>query len=306
MKLIYQHRVFTTLTSALILGAASTAIAAEGYAPGKVVADLTADSAVEALVPAQIAERGTLNISVYGNTPYTMVDENGDLFGVVVDLGHAIAATMGLDASIEDNASVGASKVAVQSGRYDIGMGPFLDSPSAEEEFSIINWIAVTPGIVFQRGKSFSKALDFCGHSVAIVSGSVPVERNMDAMKKACTEAGLPEQTVDAYGDQNATVVAVLSGRNDGAMMGSASALYIAKTQADKLDAYNAASDIFNVGLYTGLGVPLDNEELTAAVEASMRHLLDSGTYKAILAEYGVEALMVDEIVVNPITSAAK
>jgi|GEM_PF-2356541 len=305
MQMNSTTKVVTTL-AAMLLGTVGTAIAAEGYAPSELAESVSADSAVQALVPATIAERGVLNISVYGNTPYTMVNEGGDLYGAVVDLGHALAATMGLNATVEDNASVGASKVAVQSGRYDIGMGPFLDSPSAEEDFSIINWIAVTPGIVFRAGETFTEALDFCGHSIAIVSGSVPVERNMEAMKTACTEAGLPEQTVDAYGDQNATVVAVLSGRNDGAMMGSASALYVAKTQADKLDAYNAASDIFGVGLFSGLGVPIENVDLTAAVEAAMQSLHASGTYEAILADYGVEALMVDEVVVNPITSAAK
>src|SRR5690606_16125967 len=109
----------------------------------------------------------------------------------------------------------------VESGRYDIGLGPFLDSETAEQDFDIINWIATTPGFIYRAAESYADPMDFCGMRVAIVSGSVPVERNMEALATACEAAGRPAQQVDAFGDQNAMVVGVLSGRSDAAVVSS-------------------------------------------------------------------------------------
>lgn len=301
MELIRKNSLLLAGT-VMVFATIQPALAAAGFVVGKAASGVEADPAIVDLVPDAIRDAGVLRISVYGNTPYTMTNEASELFGAVVDLGSAIAATMGLDAVIEDNASVASSRVSVESGRYDIGMGPFLDSAATEEQFNIINWIKVTPGFVFRAGETYQDPLDFCGKSLAIVSGSVPVERNMEALKAGCAAAGLGEPAVDAYGDQNATIVAVLSGRNDTTVMGSASALYIASTQGDRLSAFSAETDIFEVGIFSGVGMSKQNPELAEAVLAAMEKLASDGTYQAIFAAYGLEDLLVDEFAINPIT----
>jgi polar amino acid transport system substrate-binding protein len=302
MQFSTRTSLFATASAVLALGLAQPIIAAEGYIVGDAASAITADPAAADLVPQAIKDAGVLRLSVYGNTPYVMTNEASELFGAVIDMGSAIAATLGLDAIIEDNASVASSRVSVESGRYDIGMGPFLDSADTEAQFNIINWIKVTPGFVFRAGESYGDPLDFCGKSLAMVSGSVPVERNMDALKAGCAAANLPEPKVDAYGDQNATIVAVLSGRNDTTVMGSASALYIASTQSDRLAAFSAETDIFAVGVFSGMGMAKQNPELATAVLAAMNKLLADGTYEAIFAAYGLGDLLVDDFAINPIT----
>ena len=290
------------LACATFATGAMPAGAAEGYVVAEAASAIAADPAVAELVPQAIRETGVLRISVYGNTPYTMTNESSQLFGAVIDLGSAIAATMGLDAVIEDNSSVAASRVAIESGRYELGMGPFLDSAATEEQFNIINWIKVTPGFVFRAGETYADPLDFCGKSLAIVSGSVPVERNMEALKAGCAAAGKAEPIVNAYGDQNATIVAVLSGRNDTTVMGSASALYVAATQSDRLAAFSAETDIFQVGVFSGMGMSKQNPELATAVLAAMEKLAADGAYEAIFAAYGLEDLLVEDFAINPIS----
>lgn len=302
MERSIRHLLLSAAGAAVGFGMISSAIAAEAHVVGEAAAGIAADPAVVELVPQAIKDAGVLRISVYGNTPYAMTNESSQLFGAVVDLASAIAATMGVDALIEDNASVAASRVAVESGRYDLGMGPFLDSADTEAQFNIINWIKVTPGFVFRAGETYSDPLEFCGKSLAIVSGSVPVERNMTALKAGCAAAGLAEPRVDAYGDQNATIVAVLSGRNDTTVMGSASALYVANTQSDRLAAFSAETDIFAVGIFSGMGMAKQNPDLARAVLAAMETLAESGAYEAIFAAYGLEDLLVEEFAINPIT----
>lgn len=302
MKSMIKQSLLATAGTMLAFALAQSASAAEGYIVGEAAGNIEADAAVVELVPAAIRDAGVLRLSVYGNTPYVMTNDASELFGAVVDLGSAIAATMGLDAVIEDNASVAASRVSVESGRYDLGMGPFLDSADTEAQFNIINWIKVTPGFVYRADESYSDPLDFCGKNIAIVSGSVPVERNMEALKAGCAAAGLPEPSVDAYGDQNATLVAVLSQRNDTTVMGSASALYVANTQSDRLAAFSAETDVFGVGLFSGLGMAKHNPELAEAVLAAMNVLAEDGTYEAIFSAYGLEDLLVEDFAINPIT----
>lgn len=300
----FKHSILFAATALAGIATGALQTQAEAIAPSAVASAVKADDAVVALVPEAIKANGVLRLSAYGNTPYTMTNEKSELFGAVIDLGTALAATMGLKAEIDNNGSVAASKVAVESDRYDAGMGPFLDSPKAEEDFNIVNWVKVTPGFVYRAGETYGDPMDFCGKNLATVSGSVPVERNMEALKKACADAGKPEQTVNAYGDQNATIVAVLSGRDDAAVMGSASALYVAKQQGDKLGGFSAETDVFGVGLYSGFGLPKANTELAEALLAAMKSLQANGTYKAIFDDYGLGDLMVDDIVLNPITGA--
>lgn len=302
MKFSIRQSLLATASTVLAFGLAHAAFAAEGYIVGEAAQNIEAVPAVAELVPAAVRDAGVLRISVYGNTPYVMTNDSSELYGAVVDFGSAIAATMGLDAVIEDNGSVASSRVSVESGRYDLGSGPFLDSADTEAQFNIINWIKVTPGFVFRAGESYSDPLEFCGKKVAIVSGSVPVERNMEALKAGCAAAGLPEPTVDGYGDQNATIVAVLSERADTTVMGSASALYVANTQKERLSAFSAETDVFGVGVFSGMGMSKQNPELAEAVLAAVNSLAENGTYEAIFAAYGLEDLLVDEFAINPIT----
>src|SRR5690606_13749969 len=92
------------------------ALAAEGIAPSDLALEVAEDAAVSALVPQAIADAGVLRMAAYGNTPFAMTGDDLNLYGVVVDLGVALAAKMGLEAEIDDLANVAASKVAVESG----------------------------------------------------------------------------------------------------------------------------------------------------------------------------------------------
>ena len=147
---------------------------------------------------------------------------------------------------------------------------------------------------VFRAGENYSDPLDFCGRSLGIVSGSVPVEQTVSKLRAACMDAGRAELRVATYSDQTAMLIAVLSGRNDGAVLSSASALYIAETQARRLDAFQVETDIFGVGVYSGLGIPATNRALGEAVLAAMTSLLKSGEYRAIFETYGLADLTVD------------
>jgi polar amino acid transport system substrate-binding protein len=261
------------------------------------------DAASAAMLPQAIRDGGKLVVSTFPNAPFTVTGEDGKLFGVGIDLSAALAKTLGLEAEIEAVANVAASKVAVQSKRYALTIGPILDTPAAEKDFDVVAWVETSPGFVFPKGQTYTDVLDYCGKKLAIVSGSAATEANMEKLKAACTAAGKPEQSVDGYGDQNAMVVSVLAGRADAAVLGSASALYIAAAQPEKLDAMAAESDIFGIGQYSGLGLLKDDPALSQAILSAMNALKANGVYDKIMDQYGILPLALDGFELNPHTN---
>jgi polar amino acid transport system substrate-binding protein len=263
---------------------------------------MEADAASAGLLPQSVRDAGTLAVSTFPNAPFTLTGEDGKLYGAGIDLSVALGKVLGLEASVEAVANVAASKVAVQSKRYALTIGPILDTPAAEKDFDVIAWVETSPGFVFAKEQSFADVMDFCGKRLAIVSGSAATEANMEKLKAACTAAGKPEQSVDGYGDQNAMIVSVLAGRADAAVLGSAGALFIADAQPEKLGALAIDSDIFGIGQYSGLGLLKDDPALSAAILSGMSALKANGVYDQIMAQYGIAPLALDSFEMNPHT----
>ncbi|MBF9033299.1 transporter substrate-binding domain-containing protein [Rhodobacterales bacterium HKCCE2091] len=261
---------------------------------------LAANADAAALLP-----EGTTEITVvtFPNVPFTIVGEDGSLEGAGVDLSAAVAAVLGVELSMGLVNDVATSKVSVQSGRFDISTGPLIDTPDSERDFAIIPWLKTTPGFVFQAGRGYDDVMDFCGLRVAIVSGSRPAEANTAAMTEACEAAGLEAPTVSGFGGQDATVVAVLGGREDVALMGAPTALYMATVRPEEIDAISSEDDIFGVGLYSGLGMVPGEDGVSPAVLAALQVLRENGVYTEIMEAYGLGALAVDDFAINPITS---
>lgn len=51
-----------------------------------------------------------------------------------------------------------------------------------------------------------------------------------------------------------------------------------------------------------GVVIAQDNEELTAAIQAALQHLMDDGTWDAILDNWGVEGAALETAELNPIS----
>jgi polar amino acid transport system substrate-binding protein len=285
-----RHRVTAALVTAFCITAALGSASAQ---------QIEADPELKAKLPETVRSTGKLVIAAFPNAPFIVQEENNVVTGAAYDLGAAIGQILGLPTEQAIVASTAASRVGVQSGRYNLTMGPNIDTADTEKEVDIIPWVKTSPGFVYRAQASFGTVLDFCGKAFGIVSGSIPAERNMQALSKACVAAGKPEQSVSGFGDQNAMILGVEAGRVDAALVSSATGLYIEKVRAGRLKAFVADSDIFGIGQYSG-AVTRKGDPLSEILLAAMAKLQATRVYDAIMEKYNIKSLRVDKMALNP------
>jgi polar amino acid transport system substrate-binding protein len=217
----------------------------------------------------------------------------------------AIARVLDLTAEQSLVSSVAAARVGVQSGRYALTLGPTIDTADAEKDADVITWVKTLLGIVHRNDLAVSDVQDFCGRSIGMVGGSVPLERLMAALVKVCKAAGKPEPTVSSFGDQNAMILALEARRIEAAAMSYAAALYAEKMRAPRLKAFAPEGDVFGTALNSGLLTRKADPRLGEAVLAAMLKVKAAGLYAAILDKYNIGAIGLARIELNPITAAA-
>ncbi len=278
--------------AAILMASASAALAQ----------DVAVDAAIQAKVPQAVSATGKVVNAAFPNVPYTIPQESG-VTGAGVELAAAIGQVLGLPTEQSVIANTAAARVGVQSGRYNFAMGPIIDTAEVEKELDVIPWTKTSPGFLYRAEETRNDVLEFCGVKFGIVSGSIPAERNMEALTKACAAAGKPEQEVAGYSDQNAMILALEAGRADAVLMTSAAAAYAASVRGDRLKAFMAESDIFGVGQFSGV-VLKKGEPLSEVVLEAMQKLQADGVYDRIMEKYNLTGLRVEKMQLNPMTKA--
>ena len=267
--------------------------------------EIGVEAGLKAKLPKSVVSTGKIVVSAFPNAPFIVQEENNALSGAAFELAEAIAKVFGITAEQTVVASTAASRVGVQSGRYSFTMGPHIDTLETEKEMDVIPWVKTSPGLLFRAQENYNQILDFCGKAIAIVSGSIPAERNMQALAKACAAANQKEPVVSGFSDQSAMILGVEAGRIDAATVSSASALYYEKIRASRLKAFVADSDIFGVGQYSGI-FSRKGDPMSDLVTQAMHKLQAEGTYAAIMEKYNIKALAMSKIELNPLSAAAR
>lgn len=265
------------------------------------IATLVMDEAARRQLPADWNDK-PMRMIVFPNVPFTMTDDTGALYGAGIDMGQAIAATLGIPLEVNQLKDLATTKVSLQGGRFDISSGPILDTEAAEKDFFILPWAAMTTGILFPAGTEFSDILETCGKTIAIAAGSLATEKATKVIAENCLAKGLSEPRVTAFGGQEATIIAVSSKRQDMALMAGPSTLYIGAKQPEVYKGVSIESDIFGIGLYSGFALPKGDMGLASAILAALKAMQQNGTYDAIMAQYGLENIKVEHFAINPIT----
>ena len=107
-----------------------------------------ANSAVAALVPSAIKAKGTLTVAADASyAPNEFIGPDGHtVVGMDADLAKAIAATMGLKATIS-NVTFDAIIPGLAAGKYDLGASSFTDTKAREKVVNFVDY--------FSAGESF-------------------------------------------------------------------------------------------------------------------------------------------------------
>ncbi|MYU11171.1 transporter substrate-binding domain-containing protein [Streptomyces sp. SID8361] len=281
---------FTALTASACSSATAPGDSSTNATPAKPIKGVEFDRKIADMMPKSIKGSKVLKMVVFQNTPYTIIDDKGNIQGLSTDLAAAVGTVLGVKVQQTQVAGVADAKVAVQSGRYDIGFGPFLPSAESLKTMNIVETLATSKSLLYKKGGTKVDGLtDFCGKTLTIASGSVPAQTAIDNFNhKVCPEAGLKPVVAKGMPEQSSQIVAVQSGRAFGANITDSAAAYYAQSHPDF--SYYVLKDgdpqLFPPSVCGNI-ILKRNDELTKTWAAVMAKLYDSGASERLFKKWG-------------------
>lgn len=268
--------------------------------------EIAVDESAAELVPADIAEAGSVKVATDAPyAPFEMFTEEGsdELTGVDVDLGHAIGAKLGIDFEFEQQAFDGIIP-ALQAGNFDVTITAMTSSVERMEVLTFVDYSASGTGILTSAGnpEGIESYLDLCGKAVAVQSATSQVDLVNDVWQGECEAEGLDPIELSEFPSDADAQLAITSGKAVASLLTKPSAGYVAKTTNDG-ETFEVVEDPEAPNGYdatlNGIGVLKENEEFAKAIQAALQSLIDDGTYEAILDQYGVTGIGIDEATIN-------
>ncbi|MDF1487011.1 ABC transporter substrate-binding protein [Tessaracoccus caeni] len=243
---------------------------------------------IAALVPKKIAERGTLLIGAsadYAPAEFRAEDLNSYI-GYDVDLGRALGNVLGLEAQVED--AEFASLIPAIGSKTDIGISSFTIREDRIAQANMISYINVGSSFAVQTGNPHGfNPDDVCGASIAVQTGT-DQETILGELSGECTAAGKDAVEILSYGRQSDATTNVVGGKAAAFYADSPVAGYAAALTGGQLEVVGGVRD----SAPQGIVVSKDDQALTEAVQKAMQHLMDDGTWAAILGQWGVEGAL--------------
>ena len=289
-------------------GGATCTPSAATEAPNPAPMNLTVqpDSASAAQVPADFKTKGTLTIAADASyPPNEFTAGNGSIIGMDVDLGNAIAQTLGLKANFV-NASFDGILAGIQAGRYDLGMSSFTVTAAREQQVDFVSYFTAGTSTMVTKCNpaNINTLTDLCGKSVGAEQGTTELDQLSKAdvdgsILKLCQQAGKPAPKAQGYPNQSDVNSALQAGRIDAYTADSPVVDYELQQTGDAFKKVGGNTDTAPYGI----AIPKSAGTLKTAIQAAVQHLMDGGTYQQILTHWGVGSGAIKTAQVNPSAS---
>lgn len=296
---------FALITSAALLltacgsgadgGSDTQAAAASQKIPTTdVVSSLSTDASAAKLLPAG-TDSLSLAVSVGGTPPGTSYLEDGKtLAGQDVDFAAAVAKVLGIELKREA-ASFEAILPALDSGKYDVGVGNFGVTDERRGTIDFVTYINDGQGFATREDSKLDKVTDLaqlCGLNVATGAGTT-FEATLEENKHVCSDAGKKAYKVQTYNEQGAIWSSLQQGRSD-IVMSTINGLRYAVAQQEGLKFLNEFHRL-DVGFAFKKGT-----KLAPAFQAAVNKLIADGTYDRILKKWGTTGSAIEKSEISP------
>jgi polar amino acid transport system substrate-binding protein len=256
------------------------------------------DSALAAKVPAAVKTAGKIIIGTDSTyAPSEFLDTDGKtVIGFDVDLFNAVAGKFGLKTEWQ-SAKFDDIIPGVGSGKYNVGVSSFTVNKDREQQATMVSYFSAGTQWAAKTGATIDPD-NACGKKVAVQTSTVQVD-DITARSKKCTDGGKPAITIDQYQAQSDATNAVVTGKDDAMLADSPVCAYAVKQTSGQLA---LAGQIYDSAPY-GYVLPKDQTDFAQAVASAVQALISDGTYKTILAKWGVDAGAITSPAVNPSVS---
>ncbi|MDD2817674.1 MAG: ABC transporter substrate-binding protein [Candidatus Nanopelagicales bacterium] len=260
---------------------------------------VTADEAVVALVPADLAAKGVITFGTeLGYPPFEMTEADGTtLTGFDIDLATAAAELMGLKVEFK-NSSFDSIIPSVISKRYDAGISSFTVTGEREKQVDFATYMSSGDAGVVPVGNPKGLALDttLCGTKVGVLKGSTQETDSAPQLNAECKKAGKPEIAFTVIAASDQMPIALQSGRVESLVTDSANAATISQNSNGKFEV--PAGPLLNPVLLGALSAK--GSGVAQALQAAFQKLIDNGTYQQFADKYNLSTSVITTSEVNP------
>ena len=247
-------------------------------------------------VPSAIRSKGTLTVAADATyAPNEFIGPNGTtVVGMDADMAKAIGNALGLKVNMV-NATFDTIIPGLVSGKYDLGMSSFTDTKAREKVVNFVTYFKAGTSFYVKSsgGPPVTSLADLCGHTVAVEKGTTQ-QADATAQSAKCRASGKAAVTLQVYNDQNAVNLALSSGRAQVAMADSPVADYQVRLSHGTFKLSGAP---YGTAPY-GIAIP-KTSGMTQPVLAAVKKIMADGTYKKILAKWGLQAGAISNPAIN-------
>ncbi|GAA4000640.1 ABC transporter substrate-binding protein [Streptomyces plumbiresistens] len=272
----------------------STSARSDQVPTADVVSAVKKDEAAARLLPSG-ASSLTLAVSVSGQPPGTSIlDDGKTLAGQDVDFAHAVAKVLGIGLRTEQ-ASFEAILPALDSGKYDLGVGNFGVTDERRKTIDFVTYINDGQGFAARKDSKLSQVTDLkqlCGLNIATGAGTT-FEATLEDSRHLCADAGEKAYEVQTYNEQGAIWSSLQQGRSD-VVMSTINGLRYAVARQEGVKFLNEFHRL-DVGFAFKKGT-----ELAPAFQAAVNRLIADGTYDRILKKWGTTGSAITKSEISP------
>ena len=257
-------------------------------------------AAAQASLPADIKSRGTLRVGSQQTFPPVEFREPGktEVTGASRDLLDEVSKRLGLKLEYIQSEYAGLIS-GVEADRFDVASGGISDTEEREQKLDFVNYMQSGGSILLLAANNDKLATidDFCGKGVATMLGGRTIMTAVEAASKRCTDAGKAEIRAEQLPTAPDSRMQLDLKRVDGYIGDFPALVYMSAQFPGR---YKIMGGNYMLTPYiTSWGFAKNRAGLRDAVQKATQSMLDDGTYKKILAKWGVDGAALPLITVN-------
>ena len=262
---------------------------------------------LRAKLPAKNLESGKL-ISVNGGSfpPYIIAKSNTDIDGASEEFSQAISELLGLKIEHLTVSGLAAELSGVNSGRYDLSIGPVGDYPSRQGANDFIDYVQEFVVFAVKKGnpENITNLDETCGKRISVMAAG-SAEKVIKQQSEVCIKDGKSAVNVLSFADQPTAILSVRSNRADAFFSSQAPLTYFVQQANGQLELAGIGQKNGFEDIYQG-AVVAKNSPLGNILKSAFNELIANGTYEIIMKKWGLENNMVKSVDVNMATDMSK
>lgn len=240
----------------------------------------------------EVKETGKL---IMANTleyaPFEFIAEDGKQVGINIELAQEAAKLLG--AELEVTRIPFPSMVpGLAAGRFKVAWETFAATDDRLKQVDFVMFIksGIVASTTPDKAASFQGENNLCGKRVGVIGGAVS-DFIADRLNEECKAKGKPELVKSIFPEGKDIIQAVLSDRLDARLDDATASGYFEVTSKGQLVVVPGLYDVAPLGI----AIPKGDKETAEMLSAALNEMIKNGTYKTIMAKYGMTSAMIEE-----------